>query len=311
MFNVKHSATPRDRQSSETASCTPPICDYEESNYRTDFWEGQSREYEDAVERIALRALLPAKGQRLLDIGAGFGRLADLYGGYTQVILLDYSRSQLEYARARLGDERFIYVAADIYHLPLATNAVDAVVMVRVLHHLSDVSLALAQIGRALRPQGSLVLEFANKRHLKNVVRFLLGRGVNPFESSPYEFAELHFDFHPAWVLQQLQSAELPVEASRSVSFFRSRLLKRALPIRWLIAMDGALQRLLAPLAIGPSQFVRSRGAKPGEAVLVSREALFRCPRCGCQSLEAAPDGLACPNCEAFWPIEGGIYLFK
>ncbi|NJO83820.1 MAG: hypothetical protein HC828_14170 [Blastochloris sp.] len=54
----------------------PKICDYEGSNYRTEFWEGRGREYEDQVERIALRRLLPPEGgRRLLEIGAGFGRL--------------------------------------------------------------------------------------------------------------------------------------------------------------------------------------------------------------------------------------------
>ncbi|MBN1399485.1 MAG: class I SAM-dependent methyltransferase [Anaerolineae bacterium] len=311
---MKHSqplSGPQNRPGRDIVSSGPPICDYEASSYRTDFWEGQGRQYEDAVERIALKALLPAHGQRLLDVGAGFGRLADLYAGYDQVILLDYSRSQLEYARARLGDERFIYVAADIYRLPLATHAVDAVVMVRVLHHLADVPLALAHIARALCPQGSLVLEFANKRHLKNVARFLVGRGTNPFETSPYEFAELHFDFHPAWVMQKLESAGLPVEASRAVSLFRSRLLKRIFPIAWLSAIDGALQRPFAPWAIGPSQFVRSRAIKSGEPGVVSREALFRCPRCGYEPLDAAHGGLTCPDCKALWPLEHGIYLFK
>jgi len=31
-----------------------PVIDYEGSGYRTDFWEGQGREYEDAVERLTL-----------------------------------------------------------------------------------------------------------------------------------------------------------------------------------------------------------------------------------------------------------------
>ena len=41
----------------------PPICDYEGSNYRTEFWEGKGRNYEDQVERIALRRLLPKHGK--------------------------------------------------------------------------------------------------------------------------------------------------------------------------------------------------------------------------------------------------------
>ena len=55
----------------------PPICDYEGSNYRTEFWEGRGRNYEDRVERIALERLLPPGGRRMLEVGAGFGRLTN------------------------------------------------------------------------------------------------------------------------------------------------------------------------------------------------------------------------------------------
>ena len=58
---------------------TPRICNYEGTSYRANFWEGRGREYEDLAERNALRKLLPARGQRLVDIGAGFGGLVDLY----------------------------------------------------------------------------------------------------------------------------------------------------------------------------------------------------------------------------------------
>ena len=147
-----------------------PICDYEGSSYRTDFWEGQPRAYEDLAERRALARLLPPSGGRLLDLGAGFGRLAPLYQGYQEVVLVDYSLSQLAHARKRLGDRGFVYVAADIYRLPLATSAVDTTVMVRVLHHLVDVRAALRQVARVTRGQGTFILEFANKRHLKNIL---------------------------------------------------------------------------------------------------------------------------------------------
>lgn len=290
---------------------TPPICNYEDSTYRTDFWEGQGREYEDLAERWALRRLLPPAGQRILDIGAGFGRLAGLYGGYDQVILLDYSRSQLAYARQNLGDERFIYVAADVYHLPLATSAVDTTVMVRVLHHLADVPAAFAQLARVTRPQGNLVLEFANKRHLKNVLRYLLRRGANPNDPAPVEFAPLHFDFHPDWVLARLNEAGLRPVARRSVSLFRAGPLKRALPARWLAAADGLLQRPTAALAPAPSAFVRAVCTRPGPDGLAPEAALFRCPTCGHEPLLPAEGGLDCPQCHAHWPREDGIYLFK
>ena len=39
------------------ASSGKPVCDYEGSCYQTEFWEQGGREYEDRVERIALRHL--------------------------------------------------------------------------------------------------------------------------------------------------------------------------------------------------------------------------------------------------------------
>ncbi|MCA9907971.1 MAG: hypothetical protein KC519_04920, partial [Anaerolineae bacterium] len=77
----------------------PNICDYEGSDYRVRFWDGKGRDYEDRVERVALRRLLPTQGRRLLEVGAGFGRLTQEYHAYEQVVLLDYSLSQLQYAQ--------------------------------------------------------------------------------------------------------------------------------------------------------------------------------------------------------------------
>jgi SAM-dependent methyltransferase len=311
MFNVKHPAEASVAENKNSNDNNTPICNYENSTYRTDFWEGQGREYEDLAERIALRRLIPPAGRRILDIGAGFGRLADLYAGYDQVVLLDYSQSQLAYARERLGDERFVYVAADIYRLPLATSAVDTTVMVRVLHHLVDVPRAFEQVQRAIRPQGTFVLEFANKRHLKNIARRLLGRGPNPFDRQPYEFADLHFDFHPAWVGIALHEAGFDPGPRRSVSLLRSGLLKRTFPARLLAALDGALQRVTAPLTPAPSVFVRSRCNKEGAGDLAPVEALFRCPDCGAEPLTPGQGALHCAACGKSWPIEDGIYVFK
>jgi len=306
MFNVKH-AMPNHVSAPDDDH---RVCDYEDSTYRTDFWEGRGRDYEDGAERVAIRRLLPRTGTRLLDIGAGFGRLADLYAGYREVILLDYSVSQLRYARERLGDERFLYVAADIYHLPLADNAVDTTIMVRVLHHLVDVPLAFRHIARATAGQGTFVLEFANKRHLKNLIRYALHRGANPFAHEPYAFADLHYDFHPAWVSERLRDAGMSPERRLSVSLFRLAALKRHVPASVLIALDAALQRPTAALAPAPSVFVRSRVMKAESPLVASRHDLFVCPACR-GPLERADERLRCTWCEAMYPVQDGIYVFK
>ena len=73
----------------------PPICDYEDSDYQASFWGRGGREYEDRVEAIALRRLLPRAGHLMLEVGAGAGRNTARYGGFERIVLLDYSITQL------------------------------------------------------------------------------------------------------------------------------------------------------------------------------------------------------------------------
>ncbi len=75
-------------------------------------------------------------------------------------------------------------------------NACDTAVTVRVLHHVADVPAALREIASAVRPGGTYVLEYANKRNLKSIARYLGRRQAwSPFAPEPYEFvaSELRF----------------------------------------------------------------------------------------------------------------------
>src|SRR3972149_5228564 len=105
---------------------TPPVCDYTDSDYQSSFWDKGGRAYEDAAEAIALKHLLPKSGKLLLEIGAGAGRNTPRYAGFEKIVLLDYSRTQLQQAQARLGrSEKYTYVAADAYRLPFADGLFD------------------------------------------------------------------------------------------------------------------------------------------------------------------------------------------
>src|SRR5512136_1658977 len=235
---------------------TPPVIDYEGSKYSTEFWS-PAREYEDRAERIAIRALLPPRGERLIDIGAGAGRLGDLYLGYDEVILMDYARSTIVEARNRWGrDPRFKFVAADLYALPFADQVFDSVVMIRVIHHIVAVPRALGNIRAVLKPGGVFVFEFANKRNLKAIARYILRKQKwSPFGQMPIEFAPLNFDFHPVWMKQHLREAGFAVQQTRAVSTFRLGALKRLFGAQRLAAIDGVVQRPFAPLALAPSIF--------------------------------------------------------
>jgi hypothetical protein len=125
------------------------------------------------------------------------------------------------------------------------------------------------------------------------------------------EFSPLHYDFHPAWVGAQLRAAGMAIERRRSVSLLRTDVLKRHLPASALIALDGLMQRVTAPLALGPSQFVRARVRKAGGHTVVGRAHLFRCPTCSHEPLSGDGEGLICAQCGARWPVINGVYVFK
>ena len=191
---------------------TPPVCNYEGSDYQEAFWEKGGRAYEDRAEAIALKRMLPKGGRLMLELGAGAGRNTPRYAGFERIVVLDYSTTQLAQAQERLGrSDKYIYVAADVYRLPFRTGLFDAATMIRVLHHMADAPKALAQIQATLQPGATFILEFANKLNLKAILRYWLGKqSWSPFTLEPVEFVKLNFDFHPKAIRKWLN--ELPLD---------------------------------------------------------------------------------------------------
>jgi len=292
-------------------SNSPPICDYEGSDYQSSFWDQGGRRYEDAVEELALKRLLPAGGRLMLELGAGAGRNTPRYAGYERIVLLDYSLTQLQQAQARLGrDPRFIYVAADIYHLPFAPGLFDAATMIRVLHHMADARRALAQVRDCLAADAVFILEFASKYNLKAILRYLLKRQTwSPFTLEPVEFTALNFDFHPAAVRSWLKECDFELQRQLTVSHFRLNFLKRLLPHSILVALDSVLMQTGDWFQVSPSIFTRSRAVGQRTAAPVS--AFFRCPQCGGLELIETAGSVTCRSCDHPWPVEDGIYDFR
>jgi SAM-dependent methyltransferase len=296
-----------------------PVIDYEGSPYQSEFWTGQGRDYEDAAERLALKQLLPASGRRIAEIGAGFGRLAELYLGYEQIVLLDYSRTLLHEAVGRWGDDpRFIFVAGNIYQLPLARGTLDTLVMVRVMHHLADVPAALTQLRRPLHTGSTLIVEYANKRNLKSLARWVTRRQEwSPLSTQPIEFVELNFDFHPEWMSQRFEDAGLVVRQQYAVSHFRLGALKRRVPAGKLAQADAALFRVGGHFPLSPSVFVKataSDASQPSTASTAADEvaAIFSCPACRAEAMQrSAEDEVCCISCGARYGRVQQVWDFK
>jgi ubiquinone/menaquinone biosynthesis C-methylase UbiE len=291
----------------------PPICDYEGSDYQASFWDQGSREYEDRVEAVALRRLLPSSGDLMLEVGAGAGRNTPRYAGYRQVVLMDYSLSQVQQAQERLGrSQRYIYVAADVYRLPFTRGLFDGATMIRVLHHLSEPARALEQVRQVMKPGGVFILEYANKLNLKAIARYLLRRqNWNPFSLEAVEFAHLNFDFHPQAVRQWLEQASFSLERMLTVSHFRIGWLKRWVPTSLLVWLDSAAQLTGDWWQLTPSVFTRSAASGSFASDSSLDGSFFRCPVCDCSLPPQQGGPLVCPGCGANWPIVDGIYDFR
>jgi ubiquinone/menaquinone biosynthesis C-methylase UbiE len=294
---------------------TPPICDYEGSDYQTSFWDQGGREYEDRTEAIALKRLLPERGHLLLELGAGAGRNTPRYLGFDRIVLLDYSRTQLEQAQQRLGKpDKYVYVAADVYRLPFVDGLFDTVTMIRVLHHMADAPKALAQVKNVLGTGGVFILEYANKLNLKAILRYLLGRQAwSPFTHEPVEFVKLNFDFHPKAIRGWLEDLGFQIEKTLTLSHFRMGFLKRVVPTGILVLLDSLAQWTGAWWQLSPSVFVKAKNAErvgePSEQANVS--SYFKCLDCGHSPLIDKTNYLECSGCGKKWGMEDGIYDFR
>jgi arsenite methyltransferase len=119
----------------------------------------------DAVRRRSLvRAALAAQpGERVLDVGCGPGfycaELLEEVGPDGSVVGLDGSPAMLPLAARRCeGHTNVEFREADATSLPVEDESFDAALCVQVLEYVEDVEAALAEMYRALRPGGRVVV---------------------------------------------------------------------------------------------------------------------------------------------------------
>ena len=240
------------------------VSDYNNYDYKKIFWEDADREYEDLADRMAIRKLLPEKMGKFADIGGGYGRLAKEYIDRAETsIIFDYSQTELADAKKTFGD-KIETRAGDIYELPFKDNELDALMMIRVTHHLKKLDKALSELYRVLKPGGIAVIEVANKRTLPKICRFVFGKSkVNPFDKSVANYPEISpdgfFNYHPKYVEEIFLLTGFQTEKVLSVSNFRSKTLKKIFKTQNLVKMENSAQQLLAPVRFAPSIYYKLR----------------------------------------------------
>lgn len=119
----------------------------------------------DAVRRRRLvrAALAAVPGERILDVGCGPGfycpELLEEVGPEGSIVGLDSSPPMLDLAARRCeGHGNVEFRQADATSLPVEDATFDAALCVQLLEYVPDVAACLAELHRALRPGGRVVV---------------------------------------------------------------------------------------------------------------------------------------------------------
>jgi ArsR family transcriptional regulator len=153
---------------------------------------------EQAVEAAIVEAAGPGPFERLVDLGAGTGRMLTLLGAKARrCVGLDLSRQMLNIARGNVAAAGLAGCElrhGDILGTGLADRAADLVIVHQVLHYLGEPGTAVAEAARLVAAGGRLIivdfaphgLEFlrAEHRHRRlgffdeEMERWLAGAGL-------------------------------------------------------------------------------------------------------------------------------------
>ena len=127
------------------------------------------------------------KGDKVLDVGCGNGRLFDVFEDvgidYTGV---DSSRELIAIAKESRKSSRATFVHADALSLPFEDNSFDTVFSIAVLHHIPSLENRMqfaSELQRVLKPGGTCILTVWNtlqwkfaKAHMVHLIKKITGQ---------------------------------------------------------------------------------------------------------------------------------------
>ena len=117
----------------------------------------------EAERRLLRDAYFPGSGERILDVGCGTGVFTvDLLAAGAEVTGVDLSLPMLRRLAHRAGEYPFRPIQGDMRALPVTDAVFDTAVSVTAIEFLPDARGAVAELFRATRPGGSIVVATLN-----------------------------------------------------------------------------------------------------------------------------------------------------
>lgn len=304
------------------------IADYDTYDYDySTYWA--KREYEHNAEVVALNKILKdTKGKWFLDIGGSFGRLTPTYDSkFSNLVIIDYSLKTLQknYNDLKERYSKLELIAANAYHMPFKENSFDGALMVRVLHHIDKPEQCLKEIYRIISKGGIYIQEYANKLHIKAMIRAILTFNFSIFDIKPYQQPDKHhnegakegskvlfLNYHPKYISRIFNDIGFDIEKTYGCSFLRLNIFKKLFNTKILLFLERILQSTLSWTNISPSIFIKSRkvgNVANSEKDLTIKDILV-CPECKSQ-MEFEKDIAKCRECNKTYDKKENIWDFR
>jgi len=293
---------------------------WESEEYHS-FWQKSDFAYLDRMERTILRKFIES-GNWFIDIGGGYGRLLDLYRDrFSNVVISDYSISMLEDANRRLiqeGIRNVTLIAADAHKLPFVDSAFNSAMMVRLIHHIVNPAPVIQEARRILKPHGSFILEYQNKRNFSFLIKARLGlmkrqdlRTLDPYEAGP-----MYWIFHPRAIGRLVSDGFILNQTLGGGIFWRRKFLNTIFPRLELI--DSTVARFLGRHTLTHQIFLKLQVQKESPQIDLAAEGhpksildLLKCPGCGFAALKNIDSSVICLHCRQAFPVCGYLYDFR
>ena len=186
-----------------------------------------------------------------------------------------------------------------------------------------------------LKPGGYFLLEFANKRNLKNILKFMFGKlSQSPFDSQPLQIGETILNYHPKFIKSLLKQTGFKILKQISASNYRLGFLKRHINLKVLLLFENIYQDIFSFFDTGPSIFLKTVKAGSEETYRVKTgllqagtviadsiqtikdfedfKTILCCPACRERNLQIDSVGkVFCNSCKREFYTDEGIYVFK
>lgn len=200
------------------------------------------------IQTLKPCAALLARQPNVLEVGCGAGFSADyLRSHYMSYTGIDYSEELIRYACANFRDSNVAFHAVD-FHCYETTARYDIIMMIGVLHHMTDIDSVLHKCKSLLNPGGYLV---ANEPQPDNPLIHGMRRLRAKLDSG---YSAEQEELTSAFVIGEYEKAGFREVASVSQGYIST-------PFAEVVLKPQFLFHPLSKVACGFDRFVESKGA--------------------------------------------------